>query len=53
MISERHVPLLYWLLLTRQIRLPLDPNQIVPTAEYDKYYIDYVSLHAGSKRPQE
>ena len=46
-------PLLYWLLLTRQIRLPLDPNQIVPTAEYDKYYIDYVSLHAGSKRPKE
>lgn len=46
-------PELYWAvpIVDRKVRTAED-TQVSPK-DFDRYYIDYVSIHAGSKRPKE
>ena len=46
-------PELYWLVPIIDRKIKLENDKPIPPKEFDRYFIDYVSIHAGSKRPKE
>lgn len=43
-------PMLYWLVPIEQKMARPDPNR---RYDFDKYYVDFTSVHAGAERPRE
>jgi len=46
-------PELYWLVPVERRANNEGSHRLITAAEFDRYFIDYVSVHAGSKRPKE
>ena len=52
-LKDPQAPLLYWLVPIVEIRTPESPEKYREPNGYQKYFTDYVSIHAGCKRPVE
>ena len=46
-------PELYWLIPIEDRKTYEPTDKLITAADFDRYFIDYVSTHAGSKRPKE
>ncbi|WP_020468850.1 magnesium transporter [Zavarzinella formosa] len=46
-------PELYWMIPILDLKTYEPNDKPVMKSEYDRYFTDYVSVHAGSKRPKE
>ena len=46
-------PELYWLVPVMDLKTLEPGDKPVTAKDFDRYFLDYVSIHAGSKRPKE